>query len=149
MPIGEFCVRQVVVAGRETPVLEAAKLMRQFHVGDIVVADEANQHRIPVGLVTDRDIVLEVLGQDLDATNLTVGDIMTGDLVTVRENEGVFRAIQLMSAKGVRRIPVVDEEGALVGIVSTDDLIELLAEQLGELAKLISREQKLEAEIRR
>jgi len=131
------------------PVSEAAKLMRQFHVGDIVVTDKGNKHRVPVGLVTDRDIVLEVLAQDLDAANLTLGDIMAGDLVTVREDEGVLQAVQLMRAKGVRRIPVVDKEGTLVGIVSTDDLIDLLAEELGELAKLISREQKREAEIRR
>jgi CBS domain-containing protein len=74
---------------------------------------------------------------------------MTGDLVTVRENEGVFQTIQLMRAKGVRRAPVVDKEGALIGIVSADDFINLLAEELSELAKLISREQKREAETRR
>ena len=74
---------------------------------------------------------------------------MTGDLITVKESEGVFRTIQLMRAKGARRAPVVDSEGALAGIVSVDDLVELLADELSELAKLISREQKREAEIRR
>ena len=74
---------------------------------------------------------------------------MAGDLITVRENEGVFQTIQLMRAKGARRAPVVNGDGTLVGIVSVDDLVELLAEELGELAKLISREQKREAELRR
>jgi CBS domain-containing protein len=123
--------------------------MRQYHVGDIVVTDEMDHRRTPVGIVTDRDIVLEVLAQELDATSLSVGDIMTGDLITVRENEGLFQTIQLMRAKGARRVPVVNGEGVLVGIVSVDDLVELLAEELGELAKLISREQKREAEMRR
>ena len=149
MPIGELAIRQVVVAARETSVLDAAKLMRQHHVGDIVVTDETGGRRVPVGIVTDRDIVLEVLAQELDATSLSVGDIMTGDLITVRESEGVFETIQLMRAKGARRAPVVNSEGALAGIVSVDDLVELLAEELSDLAKLISREQKREAEIRR
>ena len=149
MPIGELCIRQVVVASPSTSVLEAAKLMRQFHVGDIEVTDEIKGKRVPVGIVTDRDIVIEVLAQGLDATGLSVGDIMIGDLIAVRENEGIFQTIQLMRAKGARRAPVVNNEGTLVGIVSVDDMVELLAEELGELAKLISREQKREAEIRR
>jgi CBS domain-containing protein len=149
MPVGELCIRQVVVTPRKTSVLEAAKLMRQYHVGDIVVTDEIGGRKVPVGIVTDRDIVLEVLAQELDAATLSAGDIMSSDLVTVRENEGVLQTIQLMRAKGARRAPVVNSEGALVGIVSVDDLVELLAEELSQLAKLIAREQKLEAELRR
>ena len=149
MPIGELAIRQVVVATRESSVLEAAKLMRQYHVGAVVIADQTGGRRMPVGIVTDRDIVLGVLAQEVDAMKLSIGDIMTGDLITVRENEGVFETIQLMRAKGARRAPVVDSEGALVGIVSVDDLLELMAEELSELAKLISREQRQEAETRR
>ena len=148
MPIGELCVRQVVVAPRKTSVLEAAKLMRQLHAGDVVVTDESNGCRTPVGIVTDRDIVLEVLAQGLDATSLTVGDIMTRDLTTVRENDGVFQTIQLMRAQGARRAPVVNSQDVLVGIVSVDDFVELLAEELSQLAKLIAREQNLEVELR-
>ena len=149
MPVGELCIRQVVVAPRETSVLDAAKLMRQYNVGDIVVTEEFDGRRVPVGMVTDRDIVLEVMAQDLDATSLSVSDIMSSDLITVREHEGVFQTIQLMRAQGGRRAPVVNDLGVLVGIVSVDDLVELLAEELSELAKLISREQKQEAETRR
>ena len=148
MPVGELCIREVVVTPRETPVLEAAKLMRQHHVGDIVVTDEMNGRRAPVGIVTDRDIVLEVLAQELDAATLSAGDIMSSDLITVRENDGVLQTIQLMRAKGARRAPVINNQGALVGIVSVDDLVELLADELNQLAKLIAREQKLEAQLR-
>ena len=148
MPIGELAVRQVVIAPRETAVLEAAKLMRRYHVGDIVITSERDGKRVPLGIVTDRDIVLEVLAQGVDAEKVTVGDIMAANLVTVRENEGVLQTIQLMRAKGARRAPVVDQEGALVGIVSADDFIELLAGELSDLAKLISREQKQEVETR-
>ena len=149
MPIGELSIREVIIASRETSVLAAAKLMRQHHVGDVVITDETGGRCLPVGIVTDRDIIMEVLAQDLDAATLSVGDIMTGDLTTVRDSEGVLRTIQLMRAKGARRAPVVDNEGALVGIVSVDDLVELLAKELSELVKLISRELAREAEIRR
>jgi CBS domain-containing protein len=148
MPVGELAIRQVVIASRDTSVLEAAKLMRQYHVGDIVITDETDGKRLPVGIVTDRDIVLEVLAQEIDAAKLSVGDIMSGDLITVREYEGVLQTIQLMRAKGARRAPVVDKEGALIGIISADDFVELLADELSDLAKLISREQKREAEAR-
>ena len=148
MPIGEVCVRQVVVAARDTSVLDAAKLMRRYHVGNIIVTEQSGGRRVPVGIVTDRDIVLTVLAQELDPKTLSVGDIMTADLITVREEEGVFQTIQLMRAKGTRRAPVVDRDGALIGIVSVDDMLDLLAEELSELAKLISREQKHEAEVR-
>lgn len=149
MPVGELCVRQVSIASRETSVLKAAKLMRQYHVGDLVVTEEIAGQRVPVGIVTDRDLVIEVLGQELDAASLSLGDIMSGDIVTVDEREGVFETIKLMRAKGVRRVPVVDGKGALVGIVSVDDLFELLAGELSELVKLISREQKREVAMRR
>lgn len=149
MPIGELAIRQVVVASRDTSVLEAAKLMRRYHVGDVVITDQVGGRRVPVGIVTDRDLVLEVLAQEVDATKLSVGDIITGDLTTVRDYDGVFQTIQVMRAKGARRAPVVDSEGALVGIVSLDNFVELLAEELSELSKLISREQKQEAETRR
>lgn len=149
MPIGEICNREVVFATRDTSILEAAQLMRRHHVGDLVVVDEKNGKRIPVGIVTDRDIVIEVIAKEADINSLTAGDIMGPELVMAREAEGVFETIQLMRLKGVRRMPVVDSQGGLVGIVSVDDLVELLAEEMNELAKLISREQVREAKNRK
>ena len=149
MPIGELCVRQVVIASRDTSVLDAAKLMRHHHVGDIVVTEESNGRRVPVGIVTDRDMVLEVLAEELDPRRISVEDIMNPELITVRESEETLPAIQQMRAKGVRRVPVVRDDGALAGILAVDDLLELLAEEMGELAKLIAREQKREVELRR
>ncbi|MEQ6341558.1 MAG: CBS domain-containing protein [Gammaproteobacteria bacterium] len=149
MPIGEICNREVVFATRDTSILETAQLMRRHHVGDLVVVDEKNDKRIPVGIVTDRDIVIEVIAKEADINILTAGDIMGPELGTVREGEGVFETIQMMRLKGVRRMPVVDPHGGLVGIVSVDDLVELLAEEMNELAKLISREQVREAKNRK
>lgn len=144
MPIGEICNREVIVAQRETTVLEAVRLMRQHHVGDLVIVDGDDGRRVPVGIVTDRDIVLEVVAMELDASVLTAGDIMGPELATINENEGVFEAIRYMQAKGVRRLPVVSAQGALVGIVSLDDLLELLAEEMNGLAKLLAKEKARE-----
>jgi len=145
MPIGEFCNREVVYATRETSIPEAAQLMRQYHVGDLVVVDEIDGKRMPVGIVTDRDMVIEIISQSLDFNEFSVGDIMSPQLVSVQENEGVFEAIRLMRAKGIRRIPVVNQEGGLEGIVSADDILDLLAEEMAELAKVAPREQEREA----
>jgi len=145
MPIGEFCNREVVFATRETSIPEAAQLMRKFHVGDLVVVDEIDGKRVPVGIVTDRDIVIEIVSQSLDLNEFSVGDIMSPQLISVHEKEGVFETIRLMRAKGIRRIPVVNQEGGLEGIVSADDILDLLAEEMTELAKVVPREQEREA----
>ena len=144
MPIGEFCNREVVFATRETSIPEAAQLMRQYHVGDLVVVDEVNGKRVPVGIVTDRDIVIEIISQSLDLREFSVGDIMSPQLFSVEEKEGVFETIRLMRAKGIRRMPVVNQEGGLEGIVSADDILDLLAEEMAELAKVAPREQERE-----
>jgi len=149
MPISEICNREVIVVQRNDTTLEAAKLMRQHHVGDVLVIEDRGGVRIPVGIVTDRDLVVEIMAPELDQRVITVGDIMAPDLVTVKENTGVFDAIQYMRAKGVRRLPVVDDSGGLVGILTLDDLLELLAEELLALAKLVKHEQKKETMSRR
>lgn len=148
MPIGELCIRQTVVTPRGTSVEDAAKLMREYHVGDLIVTDRIDGKRKPVGIVTDRDIVIEVVAQGIDPARLSVEDIMTGDLVTVREQEGLFETIRIMRAKGIRRVPVVDSDGALAGIVAVDDVIELLADELSQVAKVVLRERRQEAEVR-
>jgi len=149
MPIGDVCVREVLVATRETTVGEAARLMRRHHVGDLVVVDGENGDRVPAGIVTDRDIVLSVVATGLDPSVFTLGDLVTANLVTVPEDLGVFECIQKMRTRGVRRMPVVNTQGKLVGIVSVDDLIQLLGQELSELGRLISREQAKELVTRR
>jgi CBS domain-containing protein len=148
MNVGELCTREVTIAQRDCTLLEAAKLMRSQHVGDIIVVDRQDGRNIPVGIVTDRDIVLEVVAMELDASTLTLGDIMEPELMTAREEDSVFAAIEKMRYKGVRRLPVVSETGALLGIVSLSDLVEVLAEEMSHLARIITREQGLERQRR-
>jgi CBS domain-containing protein len=148
--VGEICSREVVYGTREMTVAAAAKLMRQHHVGSLVIADELNGgKRLPVGIVTDRDLVVEVTAMDLDPKTITVGDIMGEALVTARESEGLLETMEIMRYKGVRRLPIVGRDGQLIGIVTIDDLLEVLAEQLTELARIVSREQAHEAVARR
>jgi CBS domain-containing protein len=149
MPVGEICNREVVIVQAGKSALEAAQLMRQHHVGDVVVVEERGGFRVPVGIVTDRDLVVEIVAPGLDPSAITVGDIMAPELATVTENIGVFEAIQYMRTKGVRRLPVVDGNGGLIGILAVDDLLELLADELLLLAKLVKREQKKEMASRR
>lgn len=144
MGIGEICNREVVFANRKTSLSEAARLMREHHVGDVIVVSEETGKRHPVGIVTDRDIVVEVIATGLDPNILTVEEIMVPDLAMVGENTGVFESIIYMRDKGVRRMPVVGEGGELIGVVTLDDLILLLAEEMGELARLIRHEQDKE-----
>lgn len=144
MPIGEICNREVVIVQADKPALEAARLMRQYHAGDVVVVEERGGLRVPVGIVTDRDLVVEIMAPGLDPAVITVGDIMASELATVMENIGVFEAIQYMRTKGVRRLPVVDDKGGLIGILTLDDLLELLADELIALVRLVKREQKRE-----
>ena len=149
MHIGEICTRDVVCAAVDTSVAAVAKLMRQYHVGDVIVMRNDGGKRAPLGIVTDRDIVLSVVAAELAPATLAIGDIMGQRLVTAGEDEDVFDVIQRMRNIGVRRMPIVDAEGALIGIVSIDDILEVLAEEMTELARLISREQLHEQQMRK
>ena len=141
MTIGKVCNREVVFIHAQASVPEAARLMREYHVGDLVVIKEKTGKRVPVGIVTDRDIVLEVIAEGVSMDDVSVGDIMSDNLVTARESDGLLETIKLMRAKGIRRLPVVNDDNELVGILSVDDLIDLFSEQIVDLARLIAREQ--------
>jgi len=130
---GEVCMREVVIAQRETPILEAAELMRGQHVGCLVVVEENGQHRRVCGLLTDRDLVLGVLAQGLDARPLCTEDIMTEEPATLREEDSLIDVMRSMRRNGVRRVPVVTADKALVGLITLDDVLKILSEELGLL----------------
>lgn len=148
MPVGEICNRDVVILQREATILDAAQLMREHHVGDVLVVEERDGARIPVGIVTDRDLVVEIMATGLDPTVITVGDIMVPELVTVKESAGVFETVQYMRSKAVRRLPIVDENGMLAGILTLDDLLELLSEELLAIVKLVRVQRQKETKQR-
>ena len=149
MKVGEACTRPAVVIGEKESALEAARLMRRFHVGDLVIVREGATDRVPVGMVTDRDLALEILAQDVDPDAVEVADLaVERRLVTASEDEDLEEALERMRTNGVRRLPVVDGEGHVVGVLSADDALELLTEGLSDLVHLVGRQRRLETRIR-
>jgi CBS domain-containing protein len=148
MSAGEYCNRDVVIVSKDESVSAAIELMRSRHVGDVVAVEIIEQTTMPVGILTDRDIVLEILAEGVDLDAVAIGDVMSYELVTVSENTTLIDTIKLMRDKGVRRIPVVNEKGGLEGLLSVDDILELLAEQLTDLVSLIGKEQSRESKLR-
>ncbi|RJX35097.1 MAG: CBS domain-containing protein [Desulfurivibrio sp.] len=148
MTVGEFCNREVVVAERDTSIIEAAKLMRQYHVGDLVVVDRSGGMTMPVGIITDRDIVVEIIAREVSLDAACAGDVMSYSLTTARVTDGIMDTLQKMRARGIRRLPVVNDEGGLEGILAIDDVLELLSEELSLLAKAAISGQEQEKKLR-
>ena len=149
MTVGEICNRDVVVAPKTQGIVDAAKRMRASHVGDLVVVENRGNEHVPIGIVTDRDIVISVVAGDPDHINyLLVSDVMSDDLVTAREPESVEAALRKMEEHGVRRLPIVDGDGVLVGILTLDDVLQYLTAQQNELVALVAQEQRRERQFR-
>lgn len=147
--IGKFCVHNVVTVTRKSSIIEAATLMRQHHVGALVIVEETRAGTLPVGVLTDRDVVVEIVAAGLSPETMTVGEIVDRPVITVREDAGYAETVRRMSVGGVRRVPVVDAQGALVGIITIDDMLHQLAGPLLALAELAGRERHLEPGTRR
>jgi CBS domain-containing protein len=149
MLLKEICTPDVVYCAPQTTALAAARLMRQKHVGDVVVVEDEDGDQLPIGIVTDRDIVVEVLGKELDPAKACVRDIMRTPVVVGRTSENISQAIERMKMHGVRRIPVIDEYGKLAGILSLDDLVRRLASEAAALAEVLERGKDREHRTRR
>ena len=144
MQASELCNRQVVTASRDMSIQDAARLMRDRHVGSLIITDTHEGKATPVGILTDRDIVIEIIAKDISLHEVSVGDIMTFTLLKVTEDENIFDVAQRMRARGVRRVPVISRLGELVGIIAADDILELLSEELSLLARITTRETEQE-----
>jgi CBS domain-containing protein len=149
MKIGEYCNRDVVVAQRQMDIVQAARLMKKYHVGDLIVVEARSSGNYPVGVITDRDLVLEVLAQDVRPDQVIIGDIMSADIVTVPQDDGMWETLDAMRAAGVRRMPVVDPAGVLVGLATLDDLLEWAAEVLANITHLVKGELRRESRLRK
>ena len=123
--------------------------MRRKHVGAVVVVADPEDERIPLGIVTDRDIVVEVLGMGLDPSTTSLASLMHAPVVIALESEDTGQLIQRMRDHGVRRIPVVDRDGAAIGIITLDDLLRLLVAEVNALFEIIDKGQKHEQHVRR
>lgn len=140
MTAGEYCNREIVICEQTDSVTDAAILMRQQHVGDLVVVESQGEKTVPVGIITDRDIVIEVIAQKVDPNSLCIKDVMSTKLVTISEKATFLDTLELMRNQGIRRVIVIDEQGSLQGLLSADDAIELIAEEMSHLTKLVKQE---------
>jgi CBS domain-containing protein len=134
----DICSRDVAFVYRGVSVSEAARLMRERHVGALPVVEETERGRRVVGMLTDRDIVTAIVAKDVDPRTVGVEDAMSGDWIGARENDSVLDVLAAMRSKGVRRMPVTDASGALLGLLSVDDVLTLVADELQLVAQTIA-----------
>jgi len=136
MSLGNLCRREVVVVNQGTPIKEAVKFMEEKNIGSVIVVGGGK----PVGIATDRDILLRVVNKGLDPEKSSVDDVMTKEIVTLKEGMGLFEALEQVKGKGIRRFPIVDARGNLKGIMTLDDIIYLLGKEMADVASIIERE---------
>lgn len=148
MKVREFCSRVVAVAVPSTDLREAARMMREHHVGSLIVIDQLTGATKPIGIVTDRDIVLLAVAPGVDPQTLTVRDVMRPELSVLPDDAGVFEAAETMAATGARRLPVVTRDGDLIGVVSLDDVMRVLSTELSFLVATVNRSTEREVEMR-
>ena len=140
MNVGEICSRNVVHVSKQDSVLDVARIMREQHVSAVIVVDIVNGEIWPQGMITDRDLVLEVLAVKIDPSVVKAEDILTSELICVTETHDVTQALKYLRYYGVKRAPVVNIEGVLVGIFSIQDSLSNLSEEFSQLMKLLSNE---------
>lgn len=140
MRAGQLCTLNVVTCDRNTTVLEASKLMRENHVGDIVVVEKNDDRIAPIGILTERDIAVSVVAEEAEPKSVLVSEVMSSPAVTAYEWEDGFRLPRRMRRLGVRRIAVIDDAGSLVGIVTEDDLLKFIGDYLVELSHVSTRQ---------
>lgn len=135
MPVSELARESVVTAAPDEPAAELAELMRDNNVGSVVVTVDDR----PIGIVTDRDLVVKVFADGIVPPSVTARDVMTEDVVSVEKDAGTFELCSKMCKAGVRRMPIVEDD-ELVGIITMDDIFQLLADEFQDLAAVIEAE---------
>lgn len=144
MLVGSLCTRPAVTVPTGAPMSDVARLMQDRHVGTVIVTESRGAGPRATGIITDRDIVTAQLARAADLSRLSAGDVMTRNPLVIAENEPVDGAIAHLRARGVRRAPVVAQDGTLVGLISADDLLAYLARKLIAMAETITRQPRAE-----
>jgi CBS domain-containing protein len=141
MKAGELAHETVATIGPQATLIEAADAMRENHVGDLVVVEQQGGTKRPIGIITDRDLVLALSKSGPDGfVKKTVGDRMSQVLIMARRDDPVEEVLGNMRDNGVRRLPVVDVDDNLVGILTYDDFVGYLGDQLMSLGELVQSE---------
>lgn len=148
LKLEQFSSKDVVCIGEDESLEEAARLMREHHIGNVVVVEERNGKSKPVGVITDRDLAIETLGQGVRADDLSVGDIMSRSAATAKESDDVFTMIKTMKENGVMRLPLVDEDGSVTGIVTARKIADALVRALCDISDISSKQHENEKAVR-
>jgi len=146
MTVANTCNRSVVYIDENAYINEVAEMMREKHVGSVVVVDKAGK---PIGIITDRDLVIEILAEEVPPEKVALKDIMTTDLIVINESDDISNAVEKMRNKAVRRAPVVDQEGLLSGILSVDDVLTDLRSEINDIIALIKKSRIKESKRRK
>ncbi len=137
MSAGRICVRSTDVSNPTESVQSVARRMLDRNIGSLIVV---NERLAPVGMITDRDLTVRVLAEGLDAASTTVGEVMTCDPAVAMETTAIEEVLRIMRSGPYRRVPVVDTDGRLVGLVTLDDILDLLSEEFNSIGKLLRKE---------
>jgi CBS domain-containing protein len=148
MNIGQICTRKPLTVEASDPLAVAARVMCDRHIGSVIVVMRPADRPVPVGMITDRDIVRAQLEHHADLNVLSAEQVMTRDPLILEDQTPLDLAIGKLRARGVRRAPVVDLHGGLIGIVSTDDIVKAIANELGSLSRLIGDQPSHEGQSR-
>jgi signal-transduction protein with cAMP-binding, CBS, and nucleotidyltransferase domain len=137
MGLVKCCREQVVAVSPDTPAVEVARIMGEKNVGSVVVVTGDNR---PAGILTDRDLAIRVMAQEKNPGEIRAEDVLTRDVITFQDSMGIYEAIQKMTDAGIRRMPIVDDAGKLIGIVTMDDIVRMLGEEMAAIAKNIEKQ---------
>lgn len=148
LKIRDVAVRPAVTAHADEAIGACARRMHDEHVGCLVVVEESDGVELPVGVLTDRDIAIEVVAFGLDPATMTAGDVMTDQPAVVDEDEDLLDALERMRERGVRRLPVVRPDGALTGLLALDNLMEALGEEFDGVVGVMRAQRTRELRVR-
>lgn len=148
MKVGDICRRGAISIDNSMDIPAAAELMREQHVGFLVVYKTGDELRRPIGVLTDRDVIIEVVAKQVDPAALTVDDLMSRQPLVANENEELGDVLQAMRHAGIRRVPVVDARGALAGVVAIDDAFDVITGFMCDITGSIKNEQRQERRAR-
>ncbi len=140
MKIAKVCTKGAITVSPSAPLSEAAQIMCARNVGTVVVTASPADRPVVVGIITDRDIVRAQLHRTSDLSRLSVAEVMTPDPLVLNEQESIEEAIHQLLARGVRRTPVINSSGKLVGLVSTDDLLAEISDELVNLVQPVAQQ---------
>jgi predicted transcriptional regulator len=148
MSVGQYCDREIGLVSQGSSILEAAQIMRNCHVGEVVVVKQHNGKNIPVGIITDRDLVIEIIAMEVNVDQISVGSIMSLEMITVNEDKSLRDTLEVMQLNGIRRSPVVDKSGALLGLIKIEDILEVLSHDMAKVLELFHTERRIETTLR-